>query len=172
MDAFAQAVTGWHDFYLMVGTAGATLLGLLFVSLSINADTIARPENADLRALAEQTFSTFLYILAFAVLFLIPDQIAFGLGFPLLGVAGFGIFSTLRHFLKTRPYPTREWGRGNIARRFVTPLICFIVLMVIGISVLLGNTNSLYWLIPIMISLIAAASINAWDLLLRLRELR
>ena len=31
MDAFAQTVTSWHDFFFTAGTASATLLGLLFV---------------------------------------------------------------------------------------------------------------------------------------------
>jgi hypothetical protein len=171
MDTFSQTVNGWHDFYIMVGTAAATLVGLLFVSLSLNADAVAHPANADLRALAEQTFSTFLYILSFAILFLIPHQSPIGLGMPLLFVGGFGLYSTVRHFLRTRPSQPRVWGTGSIARRFITPLICFIVLILIAISVLFGNTGGLYWLIPVMIIFILAASTNAWDLLLRLREI-
>ena len=31
----ADTLMGWHDFYLLVGTAWATLLGLLFVALSL-----------------------------------------------------------------------------------------------------------------------------------------
>jgi hypothetical protein len=31
----ADTLKGWHDFYLLVGTAWATLLGLLFVALSL-----------------------------------------------------------------------------------------------------------------------------------------
>ena len=31
----AEALKQWHDFYLLVGTAGATLLGLLFVAVSL-----------------------------------------------------------------------------------------------------------------------------------------
>jgi hypothetical protein len=170
MDAFAQAVNGWHDFYLMVGTAAATLIGLLFVSLSLNADAIAHPANFDLRALAEQTFSTFLLILSFAVLFLIPNQVPLGLGLPLLAVGSYGLYRTIQQFLKIRPSQPRTWGRGSLARRFITPLICFAVLIVIAVTVLLGKTDGLYWLIPVMILLIIAASINAWDLLLRLRE--
>jgi hypothetical protein len=90
MDAFALAIEGWHDFYLMIGTEAATWVGLLFVSLSLNADAIAHPTNTDLRALAEQTFSTFVYILSFAILFFIPHQVPLGLGLPLLVVGGFG----------------------------------------------------------------------------------
>jgi hypothetical protein len=170
MNAFSQAVNVWHDFYIMVGTAAATLVGLLFVSLSLNVDAIAHPVNADLRALAEQTFFTFLYILSFAIVFLIPNQDPLGLGLPLLFVGGFGLFSTVRHFLKTRSSHPRVWGSGNVARRFIMPLICFMAIILIAISVLMGKTGGLYWLIPVMIVFIVAASINAWDLLLRLRE--
>ena len=31
----ADALKEWHDFYLLVGTAGATLLALLFVAVSL-----------------------------------------------------------------------------------------------------------------------------------------
>jgi hypothetical protein len=172
MDPFSAAVDIWHDFYLMIGTAAATLVGLLFVSLSLNADAIILPANSDLRALAEQTFSTFLYILSFAIFFLIPHQEPLGLGLPLLAVGGIGLYRTVRNFFRTRPSQTRVWGRGNLALRFITPLICFFALIIISISVLIGRTGGLYWLIPVMISLVVAASINAWDLLLRLREPR
>jgi hypothetical protein len=49
-------------------------------------------------------------------------------------------------------------------------MLCFAALMIIAVSVLLGKTGGLYWLVPVMILLIWDASINAWGLLLRLRE--
>jgi hypothetical protein len=171
MDAFSQAVNGWHDFYLMIGTAAATLVGLLFVSLSLNADAITRRTNADLRALAEQTFSSYIFVLLFAVFFLIPHQDTLGLGLPLLGVGGIGFYSTVRHFLRTRHTQPRVWRQGSIGIRFIIPTICFVVLITIAISVLLGKTSGLYWLVPVMILLMVIASFNAWDLLIRLREL-
>jgi hypothetical protein len=170
MDTFTQAVEGWHDFYLMIGTAAATLVGLLFVSLSLNADAIARQENADLRVLAAQTFTSFLNAVMLAVLFLIPSQVPLGLGLPLLGISGYGLYETVGRFLKTLRARPRAWGRGGVTRRFVVPTLCFVALTIIAVSVLLGQTGGLYWLVPVMISLIVAASSNAWDLLLRLRE--
>jgi hypothetical protein len=172
MEAFAQAVEGWHDFYLMVGTAAATLIGLLFVSLSLNDEVIIRKENADLRALATHTFSNFMSVLMFAVLFLIPHQVPLGLGLPLLGIGGLGLYNIGRHFLERRHERPRVWGMGGIARSFVIPIFCFGTLMIIATSVLLGQTGGLYWLIPVMILLLIAASRNAWDLLMRLREPR
>jgi hypothetical protein len=170
MDPFTQAVEGWHDFYLLVGTAAATLVGLLFVSLSLNVDVITRKANADLRALAAQTFAGFLNVVMLAVLFLIPRQVPLGLGLPLLGISGYGLYETVGRLLKTRRARSHGWGWGGIARRFVFPALCFVALTIIAVSVLLGQTGGLYWLVPVMILLIVAASRNAWDLLLRLRE--
>jgi hypothetical protein len=45
-----------------------------------------------------------------------------------------------------------------------------VALLIIAVSVLLGQTAGLYWLVSVMILLIWDASLNAWDLLLRLRE--
>lgn len=170
MDTFAQAVEGWHDFYLMIGTAAATLVGLLFVSLSLNVDVITRETNADLRVLAAQTFTSFLNVVMLAVLFLIPSQAPQGLGLPLLGISGYGLYETVGRFLKTRRARPRAWDRGGVARRFAVPTLCFVTLTIIAVSVLLGQTGGLYWLVPVMILLIVAASRNAWNLLLQLRE--
>lgn len=172
MDAFAQAIDGWHDFYIMIGTASATLIGLLFLSLSLNADMITRRANADLRALAAHTFGNFMSVLMFAVLFLIPSQVPPGLGLPLLGTGAYGLYSTLSHFLETRRTRGRVWGRVGLAVRFATPTVCFVTLIIVAATVLRGETKYLYWLVPVMILLLIAASRNAWDLLMRLREPR
>jgi hypothetical protein len=172
MEAFTHAIEGWHDFYLMVGTAAATLIGLLFVSLSLNDEVITRKANADLRVLASHTFGNFMSVLMFAVIFLIPNQVPLGLGLPLLGIGGLGLYNTVRHLLETRHKHPRVWGIGGFARSFAIPIFCFGTLMIIAASVLLGQTGGLYWLVPVMILLLVAASRNAWDLLMRLREPR
>ncbi|HTP00205.1 MAG TPA: hypothetical protein VMJ64_02445 [Anaerolineales bacterium] len=170
MDPFTEAVESWHDFYLMTGTAAATLIGLLFVSLSLNVEVITRKENADLRVLATQSFGNFISALMFAVLFLIPSQVPLGLGLPLLGIGGYGLYNTLRRWLGTRRQEPHVWAlRGSLAHRFHIPAACFLALIVVAVFVLLGRTGSLYWLVPVMILLLLGASINAWDLLMALR---
>ena len=67
MGTFASAVTGWHDFYVVVGTASATLVGLLFLSLSLNPHLIAAGERSAPRMLAAQSFANFLLVLMIAV---------------------------------------------------------------------------------------------------------
>jgi hypothetical protein len=108
MDTFSKIIDSWHDFYLMIGTAAATLLGLLFVSLSLNVDIISREENDDLRVLAAQSFINFLCTLMFSVVFLIPNQVPPGLGLPLLGIGGFGLYFTTGRYKSARKYRPRS----------------------------------------------------------------
>lgn len=170
MDTFAQAIEGWHDFYMMIGAAAPTLVGLLFVSLSLNVDVITHEANTDVRELAIQTFTSFLNVIMLAVVFLIPDQDPLALGIPLLGISGFGLYVTVNQFLKTRRAELHSWGRDDVARRFAVPILCFLAITIIAVSVMLGQSGGLYWLVPVMITLIIGASSNSWDLLMRLRE--
>jgi hypothetical protein len=170
MDAFKLAVAGWHDFYHVIGDAAAALMGLLFVSLSLNVTVITRKTNADLRILAGQTFNNFICLIMFALLFLIPDQGPIGLGLPMLGIDLIDLYFTARRFLQARASQPRPWGRGSLALRFAIPTICFVTILIIAMTVLLGMTSGLYWFVPVTILLLWDASLNAWDLLLRLRE--
>ena len=44
--SYGQAVQGWHDFYVTAGAAAATLVGLLFVGLSLHIRVVvAHPDD-------------------------------------------------------------------------------------------------------------------------------
>lgn len=169
MDPFAETVTGWHDFYIMVGTAAATLVGLLFVGLSLNIEMFRREETRDLRTLAALTFNSFIYVLAFAILFLIPRQVPLGLGLPLFFLGAAGLANTILQYQHTRD-SDRVWGRSRLPWRFALPVLSLTGVVVIAVTVLLGYTDGLYWLVPVMIIMLANASRNAWDLLLGSRQ--
>jgi hypothetical protein len=47
--AFGRELAEWHDFYLLVGTAGATLLALLFVAVSLAAGYLTEESKAGTR---------------------------------------------------------------------------------------------------------------------------
>jgi hypothetical protein len=44
-----EALKEWHDFYLLVGTAGATLLALLFVAVSLGTGFLTEERQAPIR---------------------------------------------------------------------------------------------------------------------------
>lgn len=170
MIPFPQVVEGWHDFYHLIGDASAALLGLLFVSLSLNVGVVTRKANTDLRLLAVQTFISYLSTLMFAMIFLIPNQGPMGLGLPMLGIDLIVLSVTVVRILEMRRNRPHLGVGGGFVLRFAAPLICFVAVLIIAISVILGETDGLYWFVPVVIILFWVASINAWNLLLQLGE--
>jgi len=168
MGTFSQIVEGWHDFYHVIGDASAALMGLLFVSLSLNVRAITRKANAELRLLAVQSFISYIAALMFAVIFMIPNQGPMGLGLPMLGIDLIVLYTTLLRLFEARHNRPHTWARGDFTIRFAVPVVCFIAVLIIAISVLMGKTAGLYWFVPVVIILFWVASINAWELLLRL----
>jgi hypothetical protein len=61
---YADAVQSWRDFYMTAGAAAATLVGLLFVGLSLHIRVVV--SQADVKSLARITLADFFVILLVA----------------------------------------------------------------------------------------------------------
>ena len=123
-DIFSQALAEWTAYYALMGGAAATLLGLLFVAVSLRLNIFHQREVADVRNFAAFTFGTFLVGIAVAGLALAPHARPFTLALPLLlvGIAAFAaIFRIARLWIRlndrgagSRPGPTpadwRSWA--------------------------------------------------------------
>src|SRR4051812_537067 len=86
-DAFSQALGDWTPFYTLMGGAAATLLGLLFVALSVRLNIFHQREVADVRDFAAFTFGTFLVAIAVAGFAIAPHAHRFTLALSLLLVS-------------------------------------------------------------------------------------
>jgi hypothetical protein len=170
MDTFIQAVNSWHDFYHVIGDASAALIGLLFVSISINADVIIKKINKDLLLLAGEIFMSYFCVFMYSIIFVIPDQGPVGLGLPMLGINLLFLGITIYRIRGIRNKQSKSLLIGGILHAFLVPAICFICIIVISISLLFGETRGLYWFVPVIIILLLHSSINAWNLLLKLRK--
>src|SRR5713226_2136766 len=69
--SYQAAVSGWHDFYLLAGTASATLVGLLFVGLSLHLRIVVT--SSEVRSLARVTLANFGAVLFVALFMVIPE---------------------------------------------------------------------------------------------------
>jgi hypothetical protein len=173
MDSFSLRIQEWQPFYATVGTACATLTGLLFVSLSLNVDTLTRPENAELMRLARRSFGDFLYVLMIAFVFLVPRQAPIGFAVAMLALSGSRLFGLFRLYSGLRS----EQGMSSSARRgllaeFTLPLAAAVGLAAAAFAILFGYLNALYWLVGVIALLLANASSNAWRLLVHARPVQ
>ncbi len=90
-ETFSDALSEWTAFYALMGGAAATLLGLLFVAVSVRLNIFHESQVADVRAFAAFTFGTFLVAIAVAGLAIAPHAHRFTLALSLLlvGIAAF-----------------------------------------------------------------------------------
>ncbi len=120
MTDFSLAMSEWETFYLLAGTAAATLMGLLFVAVSINVEAFRREAYADLQQFAGLTFNCFFYVLFISIMFLIPNVSPFGLGVPLLLLGILGVANAIIQRRRAQQQQ-RDHGLKSIGRRFTLP---------------------------------------------------
>ena len=170
---FSVTLHEWHDLFIVSGTAGATLLGLLFVALSLNADLILSGERSHLKNVAAQSFQNYMAILLVSFLMLMPTTPARPLGFGLMAIAvANAAFATYRLFKVARA-PDVHLGRGRRVRLLLPSAFGYLCLLLGGLDLFQGPTGETISLVAAaMMLLLVSATAMAWDLLVRVAELR
>src|SRR5215831_17034023 len=91
-DVFNESLHGWQNFYFMVGGVAATLLGLMFVALSMGTHLVTDEVRQEVDAFTSPSIFYFVSVLVIACVMLVPTFSATVLAFllflgGLLGVA-------------------------------------------------------------------------------------
>ena len=71
-DAWTHQLETWHEFFILLGTAGLTLTGLLFVVISLGPRVAADRHGASVRAFVSPNAVFFTTALVVSSLFLVP----------------------------------------------------------------------------------------------------
>jgi len=167
-----EVFEGWHEFYLLAGTAAVTLVGLLFVALSFNLDVLIHESRAHLLAHARSTLLTFSYLLVVSLGVLIPHQGVIMLGMLIL-IASF-VFGTI-HVVQTR----RPGGGGDprfergMRRRGRIFLIGYGIAALSSAGMLATRTPQLLFeMVPVVCMMLGTAVGVAWDLLVEVGKMK
>jgi hypothetical protein len=160
MNNIQASIVEWHPFYQLAGTAAATLIGLLFIAVSIHIDVFRRKSSAELQFFAALTFNCFFYVLLLSMAFLIPGLTPFWLGLPLLV---FGLLALAGALIQRR----RARKDPIITGRFTLPIIGLIIWVIFAALLLVQVEQSLYGFVLVIFFFLTSASRNAWDLMVR-----
>jgi len=85
----------WHDFYILLGTAAAALVALLFVAASIGASMLTNERTRATRTYLSPVVFHYAAILFASLIALIPTQTPFWLGISVGSVALIGLLYSL-----------------------------------------------------------------------------
>lgn len=160
-----EVLSGWGDFAAVMGTATGALVGLLFVAVSIQVETIAKSPR--LRNRSAQTLTLLLTGLLVAALLTIPDQPQWALGAEFLALALFVAGVTLM----LNRWAGSPSGRIERVLDVMNPTLTTSSLLVVGAVILiLGHTFGIYFLVPALILVLVGGVVNAWLILVKIPD--
>jgi len=162
----AYDLEAWSEFFLGTAGAVAALSGLIFVGVSVNLSRILAAEKVEggsfLTGRAIEALVALLSVLGISIFGLAPElgQAAFGI--VLLVAAVFCVIAPVR--LVTVVIGTKHRPAGFASRlAFAVALVAILVLA--GVSLLVGVGGGLYWLPFAVVLAVTVAAVNAWVLL-------
>ncbi|HEY7246790.1 MAG TPA: hypothetical protein VH678_23190 [Xanthobacteraceae bacterium] len=162
--SLADIIHGWHDFYVLVGTASATLVGLMFVAASVGAQVFTERNREAMRAFISPTVVHFSSVLFICIVAAVPSQTWRSLAVlsAVVGVAG--AIHAARVWVQL--FVRHSFAVDVIDRLFYALLPVAGYLLVIGSAVLLlvRSQWSLEALAGALITLLLAGLRNAWDM--------
>lgn len=168
-----QQLHEWNAYYEIAGAAAATLLGLLFVSVSLNADLILAGERPQTKQLAQQAFQNYIAVLAVSLLFVCPRLDVETLGASLIMQATVLIVWVAFRLKKTLGMSDASFGRTHMWRRLMPSLLSYGLLILAGGKLTRNFETSAFRLVAFStIVLLISATVTSWDLLVRVAEIR
>ena len=153
----------WHDFYVFMGTAAATLIGAMFVVASIGGGFLTRDRAPEIRAFLTPTVIHLASILLGCALMLVPGLEAPSLS-VLLGLSGLAALAYSG--LVGARLARRRIDLGDRVWYAAVPAAGYAVLLAAAAMIALRAPASLYALALAMALLLIAGIRNAWDLIL------
>jgi hypothetical protein len=165
---YRAVIQGWHDFYIVAGTGAATLLGLLFVGLSLHLRIVILREGV--RSLARVTLAN-LGLVLIVSLFLVIPQGRSSLRNELLfsGIVTIGlVVPSFRAAIRSE---TRALQIRMIVRLALSVAAYIGVIISSSLYTAQSYRTALSALVGIVIALVIISLRNSWDLLVSVGEI-
>jgi hypothetical protein len=167
LHSFAAAAAPWQNFYILTGTAAATLVGLMFVAVTFGSNLVTEETATSARAFLDPVFTHFVQVLVTACLLLIPTMSPKLLGVLLAIVAALrtvslaGIYRRMREAHRLyQDIELSDWLSG-----VAIPLLCHVSLVAIGGGFFLGYAAAFDGLAIVSVVMLLVGVFGAWELL-------
>jgi len=155
----------WHDFYILVGTAGATLLGLLFVAVSLGAGYLTEESQSATRTFMSPVVVHFTSVFFLSAVALFPWHEAKFLAALVGATALIGaIISTYITIQVVRTDMT-NYIQDYLAYGLL-PDVGYLVLLAAAVSIYLEKDFGVRAFAGALLLLAIANIRHAWDLML------
>jgi hypothetical protein len=161
--SLAELLHDWHDFYVLVGTASATMVGLMFIAVSIGTNIFNEDRRIGMTAFITPTVVHFAATLFTCLLVTIPSQSWYTLGALLAagGIAG----SIYCGGLAVRIIVRAHVDLSDRLFYALLPLFGYMLGLASALLLLMRSVVSPNLIAPAVLILLLAAIRNAWDMM-------
>ena len=160
-----EALHEWHEFYILLGTAGATLLALLFVAVSLGTGFLSSKDQQGTRTFMSPVVIHFTSVFFLSAVCLVPSHgpVFFAVliaGTAIVGVAVSIVISVWVVRTEMTQYLPDYFAYGLL------PVGAYLALLVASFMIYLGRHYALEVLAGGLLVLAIVNVRNAWDLTL------
>ena len=153
----------WQNFYVITGTAAATLTGLMFVAMTLTARVRNRKSNETLGTFASPTVVHFCTVLLVAAILSAPWQALWNASL-LLGLTGFGgVTYAVIVVLRARRQSDYQLVLEDWLWYTAFPIVSYIAFFVAAILLPVNPAPALFVIAAATLVLLFTSIHNAWD---------
>jgi len=164
--SLSELLHEWHDFYLLLGTASATLVGLMFVAASIGTTVFNEDHRGALEAFITPTVVHFVAVLVACLVIMMPIHEWESLG-ALLGIGGLAGVAYIGRVL-VQLIIRHRFNVDVVDRMFyaLIPLAAYLLALAAAVLGFLHIAANAYVMAAALLVLLLAGLRNAWDMML------
>ncbi|MFL5783507.1 MAG: hypothetical protein ACJ76H_02785 [Bacteriovoracaceae bacterium] len=157
----------WNEFFILVGTGAATLVGLMFIALTFGSRLVTKETVDAAKAFLTPIINHFTQTFLISCAALIPSPTSVLPGVVCLLTSSVRLV-LLRHAYKNlkRPVHSEDIDQSDWLQTLYLPLIIHISLVITSIGLMNSLPWSMYALAVILLSLLTLGIINAWEMLM------
>jgi hypothetical protein len=162
------ALKDWHDFFIVIGAAAGTLIGAMFVVVSIGSGIVKQSELAS-RVFVTPIIVHLAFVLLGSAVVLVPtlDRLALGMTTGVAGIVFLGYSARNVFHIQHR---NNDWS--DHLWYGACPVIAYLILVGGAILMLRSQAGAIEALALAFALLVIAGIRNAWDLILFFLEKR
>ncbi|HUJ86467.1 MAG TPA: hypothetical protein VLX30_06415 [Burkholderiales bacterium] len=153
----------WESFYVITGTAGAALTGLMFVVIALTGDRAEGAPPDGVGAFSTPSVTHFANTLLLAGIMTVPVHRVLSLSLCLGGCAIFGLVSTGLAGARMRRLETYAAGAEDWAWHVILPLLAYLALAASALLVPASQALAVVGAATVSLLLLFIGIHNAWD---------
>jgi hypothetical protein len=167
LGAYGAAAATWQNFYLLVGAAAATLIGLMFVAVTFGASLVNASTAASARAFIDPTLNHFVQVLLTACLVTIPTMGPTLLGalLFLVGLFRLGWLRIIYGHMRAAKEKNDDMELSDWMTGVIVPAFTYLTLLVAGAAFLLEWAIAFGALVIATLAALLNGILSAWELM-------